>query len=101
MVQLQKLSFDKFYKELGFKNKSKGIAFIRGILQTQSNKFKTADDLKNHLKPKLQNLKTLNIDINDKFNSKVFKDLKYLRKHLKKINSKEHKKILNKNKLTQ
>ncbi len=75
MVILSKLEV-KDFTELGFKNKSKGIAFISGILQTKANKYKTVDDLKNHLRPKLHNLTTLGIDINDKANSDAFKLLK-------------------------
>ena len=44
MVNLNLISKDKF-KQMGFKNKSTAIAFIKTTLQTKVNKFKTVDQL--------------------------------------------------------
>ena len=80
MVNLNLISKDKF-KQMGFKNKSTAIAFIKTTLQTKVNKFKTVEQLAHHVKPKINNLINLGIDINAKENStihKVFKQLKQI-----------------------
>ena len=87
MVVLTKLATD-FYKSLGFKNRTTGINFAKYVLQVTANKYKTEDDFKQFLKPKISKLSSLGIDINDKKNSTTFKVLK----DIKKIESKKGKK---------
>jgi hypothetical protein len=96
MVVLTKLATD-FYKSLGFKNRTAGINFTKHVLQVTANKYKTEDDFKQFLKPKISKLSSLGIDINDKKNSatiKVLKDIKKLEsKKGKKQNEEIEKKI--------
>ena len=78
MVVLSKLTTD-FYKSLGFKNRTTGINFTKYVLQATANKNKTEEDFKRFLKPKISNLSSLGIDINDKkivIHSKYSKTLK-------------------------
>ena len=70
MVNLSTISKDT-YKQLGFKNKSRAIVFIKSVLQTKVTKYKTAEQLANHIKPKLNNLTSLGMDINDKETYKI------------------------------
>jgi hypothetical protein len=84
MVNLNLISKDKF-KQMGFKNKSTAIAFIKTTLQTKVNKFKTVERLAHHVKPKINNLINLGIDINVKENSTIHKAFK----QLKQINTKK------------
>ena len=55
MVVLSKLTTD-FYKSLGFKNRTTGINFTKYVLQATANKYKTEEDFKRFLKPKISNL---------------------------------------------
>ena len=87
MVVLTKLATD-FYKSLGFKNRTVGINFTKHVLQVTANKYKTEDDFKQFLKPKISKLSSLGIDINDKKNSATFNVLK----DIKKLESKKSKK---------
>ena len=84
MVNLNLISKDKFQK-MGFKNKAKGIAFIKTVLQTKVNRFNTIEQLVQHVKPKINNMKDLGIDINAKQNSTIHKGLK----QLKQLNTKK------------
>jgi DUF917 family protein len=84
MVNLSTISKDT-YKELGFKNKSKAIAFIKGVLQTKVTKYKTTEQLTNHIKPKLTNLTSLGMDINDKGLYNNLKAIKKSEKIIKKM----------------
>ena len=79
MVVLSKLTTD-FYKSLGFKNRTTGINFTKYVLQATANKYKTEEDFKRFLKPKISNLSSLGIDINDKKSSDTFKILKDIKK---------------------
>jgi hypothetical protein len=79
MVVLTKLATD-FYKSLGFKNRTTGINFTKYVLQVTANKYKTEDDFKQFLKPKISKLSSLGIDINDKKSSNTFKILKDIKK---------------------
>jgi hypothetical protein len=88
MVVLSKLRTD-FYKSLGFKNRTTGINFTKYVLQDTSNKYKTEEDFKQFLKPKISNLSSLGMDINDKKSSNTFKILK----DIKKLESKKGKKM--------
>jgi hypothetical protein len=72
MVVLSKLTTD-FYKSLGFKNRSTGIIFTKHVLQVTANKYKTEGDLKQFLKPKISNLSSLGININDQKSSDTLK----------------------------
>ena len=84
MVNLNLISKDKFQK-MGFKNKSTAIAFIKTVLQTKVNRFNTIEQLAQHVKPKINNMKDLGIDINSKQNSIINKELK----KLKQLNTKK------------
>ncbi len=84
MVNLNLISTDKFQK-MGFKNKATGIAFIKTVLQTKVNRFNTIEQLAQHVKPKINNMKDLGIDINAKQNSTIHKALK----QLKQLNTKK------------
>ena len=84
MVNLNLISKDKFQK-MGFKNKATGIAFIKTVLQTKVNRFNTIEQLAHHVKPKINNMKDLGIDINSKQNSVINKELK----QLKQLNTKK------------
>ena len=84
MVNLNLISKDKFQK-MGFKNKATGIAFIKTVLQTKVNRFNTIEQLAHHVKPKINNMKDLGIDINSKQNSIINKELK----QLKQLNTKK------------
>ena len=84
MVNLNLISKDKFQK-MGFKNKATGIAFIKTVLQTKVNRFNTIEQLAQHVKPKINNMKDLGIDINAKQNSIIHKGLK----KLKQLNTKK------------
>jgi post-segregation antitoxin (ccd killing protein) len=84
MVNLNLISKDKFQK-MGFKNKATGIAFIKTVLQTKVNRFNTIEQLTHHVKPKINNMKDLGIDINAKQNSTINKELK----QLKQLNTKK------------
>ena len=84
MVNLNLISKDKF-KQMGFKNKSTAIAFIKTTLQTKVTKFKTVEQLAHHIKPKINNMINLGIDINAKQNSTIHKALK----QLKQLNTKK------------
>ena len=84
MVNLNLISKDKFQK-MGFKNKSTAIAFIKTVLQTKVNRFNTIEQLAQHVKPKINNMKDLGIDINAKQNSIIHKGLK----KLKQLNTKK------------
>ena len=84
MVNLNLISKDKFQK-MGFKNKATGIAFIKTVLQTKVNRFNTIEQLAQHVKPKINNMKDLGIDINSKQNSTIHKGLK----QLKQLNTKK------------
>ena len=79
MVVLSKLATD-FYKSLEFKNRTTGINFTKYVLQATANKYKTEEDFKRFLKPKISNLSSLGIDINDKKSSNTFKILKDIKK---------------------
>jgi hypothetical protein len=92
MVVLSKLATG-FYKNLGFKNRTTGANFIKYVLQVTSNKYKTEKEFEQYLTPKISNLSSLGIDINDKKSSNAFKILK----DIKKLESKKARK--NKNKL--
>ena len=70
---------------MGFKNKATGIAFIKTVLQTKVNRFNTIEQLAHHVKPKINNMKDLGIDINAKQNSTIHKGLK----QLKQLNTKK------------
>jgi energy-coupling factor transporter ATP-binding protein EcfA2 len=70
---------------MGFKNKSTAIAFIKTVLQTKVNRFNTIEQLAQHVKPKINNMKDLGIDINAKQNSIIHKGLK----QLKQLNTKK------------
>jgi len=83
-VNLNLISKDKFQK-MGFKNKVRGIAFIKTVLQTKVNRFNTIEQLAQHVKPKINNMKDLGIDINSKQNSIINKELK----QLKQLNTKK------------
>ena len=78
MVNLNLISKDKFQK-MGFKNKATGIAFIKTVLQTKVNRFNTIEQLTHHVKPKINNMINLGIDINAKQNTTIFKELKQLK----------------------
>jgi hypothetical protein len=65
MVVLTKLATD-FYKSLGFKNRTARINFTKYVFQVTANKYKTEEDFKQFLKPKISKLSGLGIDINDK-----------------------------------
>ena len=54
MVVLTKIGTE-FFKSLGFKNRTSGISFIKYVLQITSNKYKTEDDFKKYLQPKVSN----------------------------------------------
>jgi 5-methylcytosine-specific restriction protein A len=84
MVNLNLISKDKFQK-MGFKNKTTGIAFIKTILQTKVNRFNTIEQLTTHVKPKINKIKDLGIDVNVKQNSIIHKGLK----QLKQLNTKK------------
>ncbi len=84
MVNLNVISKDKFQK-MGFKNKATGIAFIKTVLQTKVNRFNTIEQLAHHVKPKINNMTSLGIDINAKQNSVIHKGLK----QLKQLNTKK------------
>jgi hypothetical protein len=84
MVNLNLISKDKF-KEMGFKNKSVVIVFIKTTLQTKVTKFKTVEQLAHHVKPKISNMTKLGIDINVKQNSTIHKTFK----KLKQLNTKK------------
>jgi len=71
MLVLSKLKTD-FYKSLGLKNRSTAIYFTEYVLQVTANKYKTAEDLERFLKPKILNLSSLGININDKKSSDAF-----------------------------
>ena len=78
MVVLSKLTTD-FFKSLGFKNRTKGINFTKYVLQATANKYKTEEDFKRYLEPKISNLSSLGFDIHDKkvvIHSKCSKILK-------------------------
>jgi hypothetical protein len=79
MVVLSKLATD-VYKSLGFKNRTTGINFTKYVLQITANKYKTEEDFKQYLKPKISKLSSLGIDINDKKSSNTFKILKDIKK---------------------
>jgi hypothetical protein len=79
MVVLSKIATD-FYKYLGFKNRTAGINFTIYVLQVTADKYKTEEDFKRFLKPKISNLSSLGIDINDKKSSNTFKVLKDIKK---------------------
>jgi hypothetical protein len=66
MVVLSKLTTD-FYKSLGFKNRTTVIN-TKYVLQVTSNKYKTKEDFKKFLAPKVSKISSLGIDINDKKN---------------------------------
>ena len=85
MVNLSSISKDT-YKQLGFKNKSIAISFIKGVLQTKTTKYKTEQQLANHIKPKLNNLTSLGMNINDKTMYKNLKTIKQSEKSIQKIN---------------
>ena len=87
MVVLSKLATG-FYKNLGFKNRTTGANFIKYVLQVTSNKYKTEKEFEQYLTPKISNLSSLGIDINDKKSSNAFKILK----DIKKLESKKGKK---------
>ena len=70
---------------MGFKNKSTAIAFIKTVLQTKVNRFNTIEQLAQHVKPKINNMTSLGIDINAKQNSTIHKGLK----QLKQLNTKK------------
>ena len=70
---------------MGFKNKSTAIAFIKTVLQTKVNRFNTIEQLAQHVKPKINNMTSLGIDINAKQNSIIHKGLK----QLKQLNTKK------------
>ena len=84
MVNLNLISKDKFQK-MGFKNKVRGIAFIKTVLLTNVNRFNTIEQLTQHVKPKINKMKDLGIDINAKQNSIIYKGLK----QLKQLNTKK------------
>ena len=84
MVNLNLISKDKFQK-MGFKNKVRGIAFIKTVLLTNVNRFNTIEQLAQHVKPKINKMKDLGIDINAKQNSIIYKGLK----QLKQLNTKK------------
>ena len=65
MVNLNLISKDKF-KELGFNSKSLAIIFIKSVLQTKVQKCKTVEQFAHHIRPKINNLKSLGMDINNK-----------------------------------
>ena len=92
MVVLTKLATD-FYKSLGFKNRTTGINFAKYVLQVTANKYKTEDDFKQFLKPKISKLSSLGIDINDKKNSTTFKVLKDIKKTESKKGKKQNEEI--------
>ena len=60
MVVLTKIE-PSFFKSLGFKNRTSGITFIKYVLQVIPNKYKTENDLKKYLQPKISNLESLGI----------------------------------------
>ena len=97
MVVLSKLTTD-FYKSLGFKNRTTGINFTKYVLQATANKYKTEEDFKRFLKPKISNLSSLGIDINDKKSSNTFKILKDIKKSESKKGKKKQEEIEKKNK---
>ena len=84
MVNLNLISKEKF-KELGFKNKSLAIVFIKSVLQTKVTKYKTVEQLAHHIKPKINNLKSLGMDINNKETYKGLKSIKKAEKTIKKL----------------
>jgi len=92
MVVLSKLTTD-FYKSLGFKNRTTGINFTKYVLQATANKYKTEEDFKKFLKPKISNLSSLGIDINDKKSSNTFKILKDIKKSESKKGKKKQEEI--------
>ncbi len=65
MVNLSKVKSNLF-QSLGFNSKSSAISFIKGTSQINTKNYKTEQELKNDLKPKLSNLTSLGIDLNDK-----------------------------------
>jgi hypothetical protein len=75
MLNLQSISKDT-YKELGFKNRTRGIVFNMGVLNTKVTKYKTVQQLTNHIKSKINHISSLGIDINDKKNSGIYKAMK-------------------------
>jgi len=56
MVNLNLISKDKFQK-MGFKNKVRGIAFIKTVLLTNVNRFNTIEQLTQHVNPKINKMK--------------------------------------------
>ena len=92
MVVLSKLTTD-FYKSLGFKNRTTGINFTKYVLQATANNYKTEEDFKKFLKPKISNLSSLGIDINDKKSSNTFKILKDIKKSESKKGKKKQEEI--------
>ena len=77
MVVLSKLTTD-FYKSLGFKNRTTGINFTKYVLQATANKYKSEEDFKQYLKPKISKLSSLGII--DEKSSNTFKILKDIKK---------------------
>ena len=73
---------------MGFKNKSTAITFIKTVLQTKVNKFNAIEQIEHHIKPKINNMISLGIDINVKQNTTIFKELK----QLKQLNTKKESK---------
>ncbi len=76
---MSKLATD-FYKSLGFKNRTTGINFTKYFHQATANKYKTEEDFKRFLKPKISNLSSLGININDKKSNNTLKILKDIKK---------------------
>ncbi len=79
MVVLSKLATD-FYKSPWIKNRTTGINFTKYVLQATANKYKTEEDFERFLEPKISNLSSLGIDINDKKSINTFKILKDIKK---------------------
>ncbi len=74
MVVLSKLATD-FINLLDLKINpwTTGINFTKYVLQATANKYKTEEDFKRFLEPKISNLSSLGIDINDKKSNNTFK----------------------------
>ena len=91
MINLNLISKDKF-KELEFKSKSLAIVFIKSVIQTKVHNYKTVEQLTYHIRPKINNLKSLGMDINNKETYKGLKSIKKLDKTIKNLDNKKNKK---------
>ena len=98
MVNLQKINPDVF-KELGFKNRTKGISFIRNTLGIQSSKYKNEQHFKKEIQSLVNTFSNAGFEINkpwlndkgEKIN--MFKNFALINKLEKESKSKRVKKL--------